>query len=292
VSETGSSDYLDSLSGELGAVGIDGARRRRIVAEFADHLDCDPQAELGPPAVIARRFADELGTALARRAAFRAFDALALAGLLFAAALATGTQFSRATTADVSAAVVLGLVVCAVAAQVSFVAGGLGLLRGVRLRREPVIATVEARVLVRRAAIGLGAGAVTMLALPLIALAAPGPYYTTWRVLAYVFSAVGILAILLAVPAVFAAARLVPVAEGEAGDLFSDIGPAVPPILAGAPRRFALAVAGALALMVAAAGAAASDPYDGLLRGLLEGAACLAGFALLGRYLGLRSQGR
>jgi hypothetical protein len=39
---------------------------------------------------------------------------------------------------------------------------------------------------------------------------------------------------------------------------------------------------------VALAGIVQSDPYDGLLRGLLDAAACLAGFGVLGRYLGLR----
>jgi hypothetical protein len=36
------------------------------------------------------------------------------------------------------------------------------------------------------------------------------------------------------------------------------------------------------------AGIAAADPLDGLLRGVLEALACLGGFAVLGRFLGLR----
>jgi hypothetical protein len=41
-------------------------------------------------------------------------------------------------------------------------------------------------------------------------------------------------------------------------------------------------------LAVALAGAVQGDPFDGLLRGVFEGLACLGGFAVLGRYLGLR----
>jgi hypothetical protein len=58
----------------------------------------------------------------------------------------------------------------------------------------------------------------------------------------------------------------------------------------------ALALAGscaaALVLSVAASGGAGGigdDPFDGAPRGLLEGSACLAGFATFGRYLGLRA---
>src|SRR5664280_598296 len=80
--------YLDALRDELTVAGIRGTRRERIVTEIADHLACDPAAQLGPPREIAHRFADELGTLNARRAAGRSFAALAIAGLLFGAAFA------------------------------------------------------------------------------------------------------------------------------------------------------------------------------------------------------------
>jgi hypothetical protein len=51
---------------------------------------------------------------------------------------------------------------------------------------------------------------------------------------------------------------------------------------------FAILVALALALVVFAPGVAADDGYDAAIRGAAEALACLAGFALLGRYLGLR----
>ncbi len=73
--------YLDALESELTATGIPARRRRRIVAEFADHLHEDPAAELGAPSELAKQFADELGTSRARAAAFRSFAALAFAGI-------------------------------------------------------------------------------------------------------------------------------------------------------------------------------------------------------------------
>jgi hypothetical protein len=36
-------------------------------------------------------------------------------------------------------------------------------------------------------------------------------------------------------------------------------------------------------------GVIANDPYDGVARGLLDAAACMTGFIVLGRYLGLRT---
>ncbi len=44
-------------------------------------------------------------------------------------------------------------------------------------------------------------------------------------------------------------------------------------------------------LMMIAIGARSGDLYAGILRGLLDAAICLAGFAALGRYLGLRRSG-
>ena len=45
-----------------------------------------------------------------------------------------------------------------------------------------------------------------------------------------------------------------------------------------------------LAIVVAlgALGVVTDDPFDGLARGLADAIACMAGFVVLGRYLGLR----
>jgi hypothetical protein len=44
-----------------------------------------------------------------------------------------------------------------------------------------------------------------------------------------------------------------------------------------------------VALIVASFGAALDDPIDGAMRGAADALACLTGFAVLGRYLGLRA---
>ncbi len=281
--------YLQTVSAELTQVGIRGALRRRIVTEFADHLESDPQADLGSPYALARQFADDLGTVRARTAAFRAFAALALAGTLFAITVAASATRGGVGRSNLSTPVRLLLSCCVLAGQVSFVAGGLGLLRAYRLRGQRVVSRGEAVVLMRRAGVGLATGALTMIALPVMVLAAPQLLTSSWHVVAWVAAGVGIVAIAAVSPAVIAAARVRPVADDGAEDLFSDLGPFVPAPLRSAPWRFAFVVAFALAAVITLAGVGADDPYDGLLRGVLEAAAVLAGFGLLGPYLGLRS---
>jgi hypothetical protein len=61
---TDTAQYLKELDAELARAGIRGARRKRIIAEFTDHLGCDPDAELGHPGAIPRPEA----AVLARRA--------------------------------------------------------------------------------------------------------------------------------------------------------------------------------------------------------------------------------
>jgi len=73
------------------------------------------------------------------------------------------------------------------------------------------------------------------------------------------------------------------------GDIFDDLGPVVPAALRGHPWTFAATVACGAGLLVWFAGIAASDPYDGALRGIAEAVACFIGFAILGRFLALRS---
>ena len=75
-------NYLDTLESELKQAGIPPRRRARIIIEFADHLHENPEAELGAPRALARQFADELGTRLARSTAYWAFGALVVAATL------------------------------------------------------------------------------------------------------------------------------------------------------------------------------------------------------------------
>jgi hypothetical protein len=278
--------YLDDLSRELRAVGIRGRRHARIVDEFGDHLACDPQAELGDPRELAGQFADELGTALARNAALVAFAALALVGSTVIARLATylplrNTNFSDGDTAALMASMVT--------AQIAVVAGGLGLVRAVRLRSHPTIPAAEARILRRRAAVGLLAGIIASVALPFHASSEQHPTPGDW--MGYVAIALTVVVSTLAAWPVIAAGRVKPMANGSASDVFDDLGPLAGLATALAGRsvtRFAWVLAAALVFTIAAAGFAADDGFDGVLRGLAEGTAFIACYAVLGRYLGLR----
>jgi hypothetical protein len=279
--------YLQSLGSELSRVGFRGTRRQRIIDEFSDHLACDPSAELGEPRVLAEQFADELGTSQARTAAFTAFGALVVLGAVLVVRLVSMGPFNRI---DGSAGDTLGILVAIMAAQVAFVSGGLALVRGLRLRDRPTIPAEEARILGRRAGVGLAAGALATIAIPLRAAATPG--HTPSTVWSVVTIAVALAAVLVAIPAVVRAVRLRPVCPGQGEDLLADFGPFRPVVdaLTGAsPTRFALLSGGGLAVVIAAAGVAADDPYDGIARGLVEAAVYLAAYALLGRYLGLRT---
>ncbi len=190
------------------------------------------------------------------------------------------------------------LLVAALAAQVALASGCLTLLRAWRLRNEPVISGADARVLASDCS-GLSrasAGVVTRRGLadgrgariPTRGRTRPGPRWAwvhgrisvSWR---------------SGAPAptpVRSAARALPSSRpaGRAGDLISDLGDWVPRSLT--PTRCAVLLATAILVVLSAAGLVTDDPYDGILRGIADGMACMAGFAVLGRYLGLRSSAR
>jgi hypothetical protein len=290
---TDPTSYLKDLDAELKRAGLPDAHRRRIHAEFADHLECDPAADLGAPGVLATQFADELGTSYARSAALWAFLALALAGILivvrFSALLPLGTL-------DASTGDTVGLLVAALAGQVALVAGGLGLVRALQLRRRPAISRQEAAVLARRAGVGLAAGAVTIVSFPFTQSysAHPGGFSIGARpdnLFWPLASGLVLLALAAAAPAVVRASRLRPQADGWAGDLLADLGPlrpAVTRLSGGSINRLALVLGAGLVIVAALAGARVDDTYDGILRGVLESGAFLAAYAVLGRYLGIR----
>jgi hypothetical protein len=285
--------FHERLPRELAAVGISGRLRARILAEFDDHLASDPQADLGNPRELARQFADELGTSRARRAAVRSFVALALAGILFAVVLVScpGNAFG-AVLVDGSLLGRLATAVVLLAPQVAFVAGVLAVLRVLQRRSAIVLPAAEAAIIVRRAAVGLGAGTAGLLALAAMAIAYHRLAAHWWLTLALAAAGAGLLALTVAAPSVLAAARVAPVAGGPPGDIFDDLGAWAPPALSGRPWRLALLVATAVAVAITASGVAASDGYDGALRGIVDALLCLLGFATLGRYLGLWSPQR
>jgi hypothetical protein len=280
--------YLDDLSRELGAVGIRGARRRRILAEVEDHLqESHDAAAFGDPALIAQRFADELATPTARRAAFRSVAALAPAGLAFA-----GLFVSDTPGPDITSARTLGVGIAAAAAivlapQVAFAAGLLAALRAWRLRGVGVAPAAEVVVLRRRVGVALAAGSTTMLALALYAYEYSAGLSTAWIAAAFAASAGALVPILVVGCETLGLAKLRPTTAGAAGDITADVrtfAPWLPRFLA-TPWRICLS----LCLLAAVAALVAAGPDEGARNAAAEVVAICAGFGGLGRYLGLRT---
>jgi hypothetical protein len=314
-------NYLEALESELKQAGIPPRRRARIVTEFADHLQENPEAELGAPRLLARQFADVLGTRVARSTAYWAFSVLAVAAIVLVVMFFEGGRTwggwvgygSHPWSAYIPSWWVPLMIVWFISAQLALAAGSLALLRAWRLRDEAVITAADAAILRRRVAVGLIAGAVTMLVLPAtdLMLARPLTYHlpgggiegsadrwhslfavTTapwWGYVAIIGGPLLILAMLSLLRMVLAAARMPPHHEGDAGDLTLDLGVQRTPLT---PERIALAISGAIALIMVVIGIRSSDPLAGLVRGLLDAALCMIGFAILGRYLGLRTSAR
>jgi hypothetical protein len=276
--------YLDELEGELGARGIRGRLRRRMLAEAEDHLRADDGAfdRFGAPAEIADAFAAELGARASRRAAVGAFLALGVAGAVFAGSFVS-RQFAGQPAPDTWPLLAqLALVAAIVAPQVSFVAGSLALVRVLR-RREPVLPSAELTVINRRTGVALVFGLVAMAALAVLALELRNDSAGWWVALTLVGVALATpLLVLAAVPAA-GAARLRPRVAGDPGDVFDDLG-----FGRMDPWRFAGSVAMGMGLVVFLAAAVQGDPFDGAISGTAEALACLAGFAAFSRYLGLR----
>jgi hypothetical protein len=280
--------FLEALRRELSAAGIRGSHRERILAEYEDHLACDPNALLGSPSELARQFADELGTSRARRGAAAAFGALSLAGGLAIGAFASA-NLGPLKSAEQHPLARTAAAVLVIAAQVAFATGVLAALRSFWRRRSPTVPRAEATIVLRRTVIALAAGLVAMIALAVMALALHHLEGTAWRTYTLVAAGVGALAIIAASPAALAAARMRPTTAGDRGDVFDDLGRFAPAQLRGRPWRFALLVAAALFVAVSLQGVVVSDPFDGIARGVMEAAACLLGFAALGPYVGLWS---
>jgi hypothetical protein len=278
--------YLDELSHELAAHGIRGRTRHRILLEADDHLRSDPDAQqrFGSAREVANAFAAELGAQASRRAAVSAFAALGVAGAVYAA-LFVSLGFASPPTETLDPALgALAFALMIVAPQVSFVAGALALLRTLRRRRERFIPTSELIVIRRRTGLALLCGLLTMGALSLYAYEFRADLAGWWPTLTYTSTAAASVLLLLAAAPTLAASRLRPQVGGDAGDVFADVGLR----FGDDPWRLARVVAIAAGLLVWLAAAAQGDPLDGLVQGVFEGLACFAGFAALGRYLGLR----
>lgn len=278
--------YLDDLSHELAAHGIRGRTRRRILLEADDHLRSDPDAQrrFGSAREVANTFAAELGAQASRRAAVSAFAALGVAGAVYAVSFVSLGFASPPTEMLDPALGAIAFAVMIVAPQVSFVAGALALLRTLRRRRERVIPTSELVVIRRRTGLALFFGFLTMAALSLYAYEFRAELAGWWLTLTYTSTAGASVLLAFAAAPALTATRLRPQVGGEAGDVFADLGPS----FGDDPWRFARFVAIAAGLLVWLAAAAQGDPFDGLIQGAFEGLACFGGFAVLGKYLGLR----
>ena len=275
--------YLNELGSELGNVGVRGRLRRRILAESEDHLRSDPDAveRFGAPAELANAFAAELGARTSRRAAVGAFLALGAAGAVYALSFVGAALAGQSAPDTWPVLAQLALPVAIVAPQVAFVAGSLALVRALR-RREKTLPSAELSVLNRRTGLALLSGLVTMVALALIAFELRHDVASWWVALTLSGTAVAGLLLVLAAGAALGATRYRPAIAGPAGDLFDDLG------FRADPWRCARRVAVRLGLVVFLVAAIQGDPFDGALNGAAETLACLAGFAALGRYLGLR----
>lgn len=286
--------YLRELAAQLRRLRVPAARRRRMLTETEDHLRSDPEtlARFGDARAVAQHCADELGGAAARRSSLSAFAVLAFAGVLFGALmLAVFTAVparALACCTDTAPVRTLTVALLVVAPQVAFVTGVLAALRALRLRQCMPLSANEVRTLRRRTGIALTSGIVTMVALVLFVFEYAALLPSWSAPVALAAGGVSVALLLLAGAATVATSQIRVQAAGAAGDVFDDLGPAVPRALRGRPWAFAAVVALGLALVVFVPGVAADDTFDAALRGAAEALACLLGFALLGRYLSIR----
>lgn len=271
---------IDELGRELAAVGIRGRRRDRILAEFADHLVCDPDAELGEPHELAAQFANELASTAARRNAVYAVGALSIVAVVLVV-----PQLLLPGVPDIAggrSVALAGLATLAmvVGAQVAFAAGSLAALRAWRLRHVPALPAQEVTVLRRRVAVALAGGAATAVGVDLYAVNFWNVVPSWWAALAV--AAAGAAALPLGATAVAQArTSMLYVSRGGApGGLRADLG------LFGRP--WLIGGAAVLAMLVATS-VAEGSLIEGALRAGFEAfafAVCFFGFR---RFLALTS---
>jgi hypothetical protein len=284
--------WTEDLAAELGRRGISGRRRRAIVLEIEDHIACEPACvnRLGDPRALAVEFADELAAESARRGARAAFGALSLAAVALIASQVAIGRAGGYPGIDNGRSLVVGLVasLCMVVApQVALVAGSLGLLRSLRRRREPVLPAGEVRLLRRRTWVGLGGGLATSIALG-VDVVNFSEIQPAWYVgLIGGLAGLSVVGLAAAAASLRSTGELVVSTTGPAGDVFDDL-----PLLArlrDRPWRLCGLVAGGVGLaMTLAEWHAERSLAEGLQRGIFEGVAAAAGFALLGRAIGAR----
>lgn len=264
---------IDELGRELSGVGIHGRRRERILAEFADHLACDPRADLGDPRELAGQFAAELAGDSARQTAFATF--FALAGVAFAVGV---PQVTLPTIPDITSGHSIWLVGAAtlamiVGAQIAFAAGCLAALRALRFD-----GVGDVRVVRRRIAVALAAGAATAAGSALYAVNFWGIVPDRWAILA------GVSAAAAAIPLAVASFSYTRTGGIEVRDtapargLSADLGPLARPSLIGAAAAL---------LMLVGTSVAESSVIQGAIRAGFEAALFVSCFFVFRRPLTL-----
>ncbi len=272
--------YLDELDAALARVKVGRTRRLRIIAEFQDHLTEDPEAKLGTPEQVAVAFADQLGSSSARRATRDSFAALVVTALSLLVLTPVVATINATTRSNAGFRVAMVLIV--VGAQFALAAGGSALLKAFRLRKSEVLNRDQATILSRRAAVGLVAGAAVTIGLALIPITAPHQFAWGWELAAAIAAGLSASALLFAVPTALEAIRMRPQKRGPSTDIAADLGI---PISA---TQTALLLSAGILVLFSLQGIVTDDPYDGVLRGLVDASLCMIGFVTLGGLLGLR----
>jgi hypothetical protein len=264
---------IDELGGELAAVGIRGRRRERILAEFADHLACDPEADLGDPHELAAQFAAELAGDSARHAAFATF--FALAGVAFAVGV---PQVTLPTLPDITSGRSTWLVGTAtlamiIGAQVAFAAGCLAALRALRFDGARDVSVVR-----RRIAVALAGGAATAAGSALYALNFWGIVPDWWAILAVVSAGAAALPLAIASFAYTRGRGIEVTGTAPPRGLSADLGPLARPWLIGAA---------AVLLMLVGTSFAEGSVLAGAIRASFEAALFAVCFVAFRRPLAL-----
>ena len=289
--------WLTSLDTELLAAGVRGPVRARILAELVDHIECEPGCEsrLGDPAAIAAEFAADLRVSTTRRAAWRAFGALALAavGVLVtqrAYGVAGGwptVTGARATFVSLTGiAILLGI-------QIAFAAGILGALRALRLRRAREASAAEFRLVQRRFRVACVAAALAdagMLAHTAL-LASLLPWW--WTAISAGAAAGPLVALVIGLRALRGATLV----TADGGPAARALGGDVPAVVAAIADwfsahwlRLALAVGiPTTAFMLLSSAFAESSWTEGINRALGEAVAFGCCLGVFGRRLGIRA---
>jgi hypothetical protein len=300
------------------ALGVPRGLRRRIVAEARDHLECaaaagradglEPRAAaelavaaFGAAGVVARRFAEELAVAGARRASLAALVAVWNYGLLFAVSTQVASVRAASPFASDPADAIAWF-----AAQIAATCAALSALRAWRHRRDAAVPAGKLRYVNRGAAVAVGAVLVSVLADAAAAVGSPAGGGTTRSLLIAGLAAVGAAAAVALAEVARSARRtraLARLDDRPAGDdVFEDLAVLVPParaalaVLRAHPWRLCAFTGAAAGLALSAAHLIGEGPPPDPARAVAvaaifvaaEGLAILACFGALARYLGLR----